>query len=658
MDSRPSRRPGAGALERTESLRASQRGANGRTGVVRTPHFRTHALDHIRNQGTGHRPVDNAAAPVHLPPVPAIHGPVDSARLSPVPYALPTDRSVSASSLHLNAADNRSPRALSPVPVNLLEMQTGTPRARPATADPTKRERKSRRAHHERLSPVSFSIDGDSVGVLRCAAEQTKSPPGSRGRATYDLDSSLTSVGSTASSAHNKTNNTLLPLGPRYDSAATVEEALRTLEGGHAAKTMNLRGSLDRCEMHDIERLFEHIAVARAIQALNLSCNHFSDPMSWALERLLERNRSCLALRLGNNRMSDKMCAGVISALFKNTLSHVTEMYLGNNQAGSMTADALARALRPGPGGLQNIRILNLSHNRLGDLGGSLVVEALQHNLSLRILDLGSNDLAFKTKNALCRALKSNQALHEVRIERNPGLEDQGLMDILTTLRFSMHSELTMLYTVEPLAMFCIEADTSGRSIKHWDNHTVVRFLRDVRAWYGDHSTALFPISSQMWMGIHKNIQRVERSLLTRTLLAWHRFCFACAVSRARLMWHQREVKMRPHFNLWVNTLTQKYLEPTFLEKCRQLHSKMILHYLTTWRLCHRHTKLFGQGLICHTLTEPHGPTLFFLQILTRCFRSNTGPNCRLLLCRYKLDLADQFTGRRYTDMPTGNGES
>ena len=113
-----------------------------------------------------------------------------------------------------------------------------------------------------------------------------------------------------------------------------------------------------------------------------------------------------MALRLGNNRMTDKMCASVVSAVHKDAMSHVTEMYLGNNQAGMLTADALARALKPSSGGLKVLRVLNISHNRLGDAGGALVIEAIQDNVSLRTLDLGSNDLASKTKHALAKLSK------------------------------------------------------------------------------------------------------------------------------------------------------------------------------------------------------------------------------------------------------------
>ena len=158
--------------------------------------------------------------------------------------------------------------------------------------------------------------------------------------------------------------------------------------------------------------------------------------------------------------------------------------------------------------------------------------------------------------------------------------------------------------------MFCMEADRSGRVTKHWDNLTVLQFLRDVRSWYGDLSKALFPISCEMWTSIHKNIQRVQKSLQIRALLGWHRLCFSRAASRARLKRHHLQVKKRPHFNLWFNTLTQRYLEPKFMEKCRKLHAKMILHYLTIWRLCRRHKSLFAPG------------SCFFMRCLGKCLFS------------------------------------
>ena len=510
----------------------------------RKPRFRTHALDHIRRKDDTGMLADAVRHSQHLLPL-GVHGPADTLP-SPVPTALPTDRSNSVSSLRFFIGNHRSralspvsPRALNPLSVNVHDAPRGA-RTRPASAEPSRREHRRatagaslpRAVGRENLS--HYSIAESSSSIVESSSRRP-SPEQSRRRLPppVDLDASFLSVGSVVSVA---LHNTSLPFSPRDDASESVEDAINLLERGQAPKTLNLRGSLDRCEMHDIERLFTHIASARSIQALNMSCNTFSDPMSWSLERLLEKNRSCLVLRLGNNRMSDKMCSSAVTALHKNTLARLVEMYMGNNQAGHLTAESIAHALRPGGGGLQNLQVLNISHNRLGDAGGAIVIEALQNNLTLRTLDLGANDLASKTRSALCKTLKFNRALREIRIERNPGLEDQGLLDILTTLRFSMHSELTMLYTVEPLGMFCMDADLSGRDTKHWDNRTVMRFLRDVRTWYGDLSTELFPISAQMWGSIHRCIKKVEKDLTSRALLGWHRVCYAHAASRYALV--------------------------------------------------------------------------------------------------------------------------
>lgn len=608
-------REGNGPPRPRSAGRQAARSANARTGpgarAGGAPHFRTHALDHIRRRDgvgvlaeTKQHPNPHPHPP-QLLPLQSVHGPADSALLSPVPTALPTDRSISASaaSLRLLSASHRhSPRALSPVSANTKDRDAhaGILRARrPATAEPARREH--RRAGG-RTGGVPRAVGRENSSLIAAA---DASPPRRRLPPAMDLDESFVSVGTVVSAALNNT----LPLSPRdpHDGAESVQDAIQMLERGHAPRVMNLRGSLDGAEMHEVERLFEHLAVARTIQALNLSCNHFSDPMCWSLERLLEKNRSCMALRLGNNRMTDKMCASVVSAVHKNAMSHVTEMYLGNNQAGMLTADALARALKPSSGGLKVLRVLNISHNRLGDAGGALVIEAIQDNVSLRTLDLGSNDLASKTKHALCKTLKVNRTLEEIRIERNPGLEEQGgLIDILTTLRFSMHSALKMLYTVEPLGMFCMDADLSGRDTKHWDNRTVIRFLRDVRLWYGDLSTVLFPISSQMWTATHRCIKRVERALLTGIILGWHRVSFVHAASRVRRKRHDKQVLQRPHFNLWANILTQRDEAPRFLERMRILHSKTVLLYLTTWRLCWRHKRFFTRGLTHDTYICQH----------------------------------------------------
>ena len=616
----------------------------------RSPRFRTRAFDEIRRK-------DDTVESSFLPMVPT----ATFAQLSPVPTqrstSPPTNRSTSSAAVRLvggPAAKSKSPavqsksilqdrsysgvprqnsKPLSPFSSNVAEAHRSVQRERPATADPTLHisspSVQSKSILHDRyfsgvphhslkaLTPVSSNVTEAHRSVQRerpATADPmrrerriatTGAPdigaPGSSAHSrrrvppAMDLDSSFQSM---TSMVTGPLNSTMLPFSPRDDAAESVADVINMLERGHAPKALNLRGSLDACEMHEIERLFEHIAAAKGIQALNMNRNHFTEPKSWSLERLLEKNRSCVALRLGNNRMTDKMCAGVFASLHKNNFSRVAEVYIGNNQAGHLTAEAITRALRPGQGGLQNLRILNMSHNRLGDAGGALVVEALQNNVSLRVLDLGSNDLGLKTKSALCKALKFNRGLCELRIERNPGLEDKvGLIDILTVLRFNMHSELTTLHTVEPLSNFCSDADVSGRVTKYWDNRTVIRFLRDVRLWYGDVSTSLFPTTAQMWAGMHKCIKRVQRDLMSRVLLGWHRRCYVCAASQVRRQRHQKKVLKRPYFNLWVNKLTQKFEEPRFLERCAVRESKTLLLYLTIWRLTRSHKSLFTTGL-------------------------------------------------------------
>jgi hypothetical protein len=586
-------RPQSAGRQAPRSPASSRNGPPAR--AVGTPHYRTNALDHIRRRDGMGISTDTKEHPHlhphqhHLLPLQSVKGPADSALLSPVPTALPTDRSVSASTFSLrfmSASHRQSPRVLSPVSANMKDRDAHSGARRPATADPARRRAGGRtgvvpKAGGRQSAPLTSSVD--------------PSPPRRRLRPAMDLDESFMSVGTSTSLPLNST----LPTSPHdpHDGAESVQDAIQMMERGHVPRIMNLRGSLESVEMHEVERLFEHIAVARTIQALNLSCNHFSDPMCWSLERLLEKNKSCVAVRLGNNRMTDKMCASVVAALHKNAMSRVTEMYMGNNQAGMLTADSLARALKPGAGGLKLLRVLNISHNRLGDAGGVLLLQAIQDNVSLRTLDLGSNELAFKTKSALCKTLKVNRTLEEIRIERNPGLEEQaGLVDILTTFRFSMHSALKMLYTVEPLCMFCVDADLSGRDTKHWDNRTVISFLRDIRVWYGDQSTTMFPISSHMWSRIHKCKKRVERALMTGSILGWHRASFVHAASRVRRKRHDKQALKRPYFNLWANKLTQRDEEPRLLERMRILHSKTLLLYLTTWKLSWRHRRFFPVG--------------------------------------------------------------
>ena len=596
-------------------LRSQDAGAASNVLSVK-PKFRTHALDHIRARDSG-----GDEPPHHLLPLgPTVHGPCDaSALLSPVPTALPTERGgpaslpVSSRGFHsmqgghperhrrytelspkraISPISVREARALSPMSVNLTEPYFGAQfGSRPRTAPLSRLDHSSatQRARSPILSGPQTRQRRDAAranGFARAVSPIRHLDP------HRDLDASFLTVVTEKYDAPNTSEH----VGAREAGADSVENAIYALQHGQQPRSLNLRGMLDPEKMLDIDRLFSLISVAGQIQMINMSCNNFSDKMGWALERLLLKNRSCLTLRLGNNRMTDKMCSGVIASLHKNTLSNVKDVYLGNNSAGTLTCEALSKALLPGPGGLRKLRVLNISHNKLGDAGGSKMITALRDNFSLKVLDVGSNDLGFLSKGALCDTLKVNRTLEEIRIERNPGLEDQGLLDILTTLRFSMASQLAMLHTVEPLGMFAAAADHTGRETKHWDNRKVMQFVRDVRLWYGEDSRALFPISAQMWNRILRCIRKVENDLMSVALKYWHRAGYARAVARVQLARHKKQFIQRPYFHLWLNTLTQALQHPRFVEKMQRLRSKNALLYLTVWKLAHRPKSFFGAG--------------------------------------------------------------
>jgi len=73
--------------------------------------------------------------------------------------------------------------------------------------------------------------------------------------------------------------------------------------------------------------------------------------------------------------------------------------------AGVRGAEAWASTL----GLSKSLTLLDLSGNKVGDLGGAALAQALPHSISLISLDLSDNKLALRTAHALAKALANNR---------------------------------------------------------------------------------------------------------------------------------------------------------------------------------------------------------------------------------------------------------
>ena len=224
-------------------------------------------------------------------------------------------------------------------------------------------------------------------------------------------------------------------------------------------------------------------------QVLNLGSNALSPAVVAALCRCVSRNVSLTSLHLAGCSLSDQSCADIVEALDANRLARLRELYLGNNRAARGTAHRLAgcmRALAPDSvqfSGLRTIGALSLAGNRISDAGGAELILALEDNESVHMLDLGANELGPEAAAALRRMVARNGALRELRVERNAGLE-LHLEGLVAAVLANEASALRMLHSSEPLAPLCAGAGMPPTSLG-WDNRAVLRFLHDVRRWYG-----------------------------------------------------------------------------------------------------------------------------------------------------------------------------
>ncbi|GFR43889.1 hypothetical protein Agub_g5018 [Astrephomene gubernaculifera] len=146
------------------------------------------------------------------------------------------------------------------------------------------------------------------------------------------------------------------------------------------------------------------------------------------------------SLEIINSQLGDEFVAGLVegSLLANEKFTTLRLAGCGLGDAGSVR---LAKAIE-GVGMMCSLRVLDLSHNRIGDAGACalasmLGIESSASSVPLNTLELEGNLLSDVGGLALCRAAKAALMLQRLNLSLNPGLGSATMVSLAEAVRFN-----------------------------------------------------------------------------------------------------------------------------------------------------------------------------------------------------------------------------
>eukprot|EP01028_Stygiella_incarcerata_P012978 TRINITY_DN81007_c0_g1_i1.p1 TRINITY_DN81007_c0_g1~~TRINITY_DN81007_c0_g1_i1.p1 ORF type:complete len:1144 (+),score=386.39 TRINITY_DN81007_c0_g1_i1:84-3434(+) len=180
----------------------------------------------------------------------------------------------------------------------------------------------------------------------------------------------------------------------------------------------------------------------RVLMEINLRFNLIGSAGAASLATSLRQHPRLESFNLSSNQVGSKGCAEIASAMSKCPALRRLELFA--NRIGAQGASAIAQHLYSssslvvlnlwnnslGPSGGRHIGILLHRHNvrlrelyvganDLQDEGMIALARGLQENRSLQILDLSSNHATDRSADAVAVALKQNESLHQINLRGN-----------------------------------------------------------------------------------------------------------------------------------------------------------------------------------------------------------------------------------------------
>mmetsp|Transcript_35665 Transcript_35665/g.72943 ORF Transcript_35665/g.72943 Transcript_35665/m.72943 type:complete len:1176 (+) Transcript_35665:88-3615(+) len=207
--------------------------------------------------------------------------------------------------------------------------------------------------------------------------------------------------------------------------------------GAHLAHALKVNSSLNELQLEGnmigpvgAETLFDALQSNRTLEVLGLKMNRIgggganvngaekADVRSLAYALGNNNGHQCCQLHTLDLSYNDLRCLGctILAESLGQSQCALRELTLEKNDIGGEGAVALAHALGSGGSKLQS---LVLKGNAIGDVGAMALGEMLQHNDSLRILDISSCSIGNEGGAAIGSGLSMNATLQTLNLDKN-----------------------------------------------------------------------------------------------------------------------------------------------------------------------------------------------------------------------------------------------
>jgi len=161
---------------------------------------------------------------------------------------------------------------------------------------------------------------------------------------------------------------------------------------------------------------------------LNLSKNQIDDAGVSQLVKALAGKENLAIVNLSGNKIGDEGAKAIAEGLSAEGLN-VPHLELGNNQIGNDGAAALGKFLESN----KSVSKVYLNNNQIGDVGAAAIAAGITNNGKVSVLDLSNNKIGAAGALAIRELLASNRELAEVSLSGNHGLHTGATVSALAT---------------------------------------------------------------------------------------------------------------------------------------------------------------------------------------------------------------------------------
>ena len=154
-----------------------------------------------------------------------------------------------------------------------------------------------------------------------------------------------------------------------------------------------------------VTNIWKALATNQTLKELDLSHNNLGEEDAAEIAAGLAHNISLETLDLRSNNIGIKGGIALFDTLKSNT-SIIRKIKVSHSNLWDVTNN-------------QTLKVLDLSHNKLGDEDVAEIAAGLAHNTSLETLDLSWNNIGQEGWNVLFDTIKSNTSIRKLKLNRN-----------------------------------------------------------------------------------------------------------------------------------------------------------------------------------------------------------------------------------------------